>query len=61
MITNDGKPAIVALSFKQFESMLETREILSDGEFMADGRCGIQQPQRKKTIDLQQLKAELNF
>jgi PHD/YefM family antitoxin component YafN of YafNO toxin-antitoxin module len=36
IITKDGKSAIVALSLKQFESLLETIEILSDGEFMAD-------------------------
>jgi antitoxin YefM len=60
-LLKDRKPAIVALSFKQFESLLETIEILSDGEFMADLRSGIQQAQRGETIDLQQLKAELNF
>jgi PHD/YefM family antitoxin component YafN of YafNO toxin-antitoxin module len=60
-LLKDGKPTIVALSFKQFESLLETIEILSDGEFMADLRSGIQPAQRGETIDLQQLKAELNF
>ncbi len=61
IITKDGKPAIVALSFKQFESLLETIEILSDGEFMADLRSGIQQAQRGETIDLQPLKADLEL
>jgi antitoxin YefM len=61
IITKDGKPAIVALSFQQFESLLETIEILSDSEFVAQLRSGIQQAQRRETIDLQQLKAELNF
>jgi len=61
IITKDGKPAIIALSFKQFESLLETIEILSDGEFMAQLRSGIQQAQKGETIDLQQLKAELNL
>jgi antitoxin YefM len=61
IITKDGKPAIVALSFQQFESLLETIEILSDSEFVAQLRSGIQQAQRGETIDLQQLKAELNF
>jgi PHD/YefM family antitoxin component YafN of YafNO toxin-antitoxin module len=61
IITKDGKPAIIALSFKQFESLLETIEILSDREFMTQLRCGIQQAQRGETIDLQQLKADLNF
>jgi antitoxin YefM len=61
IITKDGKPAIIALSFKQFESLLETIEILSDREFMADLRSGIQQAQRGETIDLQQLKADLKL
>ena len=61
IITKDGKPAIIALSFKQFKSLLETIEILSDGKFMADLRSGIQQAQRGETIDLQQLKADLKL
>ncbi|MEG5060167.1 type II toxin-antitoxin system Phd/YefM family antitoxin [Microcoleus sp. A2-C5] len=45
IITKDGKSAIIALSFKQFESLLETIEILSDREFMAHLRSGIEQAQ----------------
>ncbi|WP_341733399.1 type II toxin-antitoxin system Phd/YefM family antitoxin [Microcoleus sp. EPA2] len=58
IVTKDGKPAIVALSFKQFESLLETIEILSDREFMTQLRSGIEQAQRGETIDLEQLKAD---
>ncbi|MGL5060599.1 MAG: type II toxin-antitoxin system Phd/YefM family antitoxin [Microcoleus sp.] len=61
IVTKDGKPAIVALSFKQFESLLETIEILSDSEFMEQLRSGIEQSKRGETIDLQELKAELNL
>lgn len=61
IITKDGKPAIIALSFKQFESLLETIEIVSDSEFMTQLRCGIQQAQRGEKIDLQQLKVDLKL
>jgi antitoxin YefM len=35
IITKHGKPAMVALGYEQFESLMETLEILSDPEFMA--------------------------
>ena len=61
IITKDGKPVIVALSLQQFESLLETLEILSDREFMAQLREGIRQADAGETISLGQLKAELGF
>jgi PHD/YefM family antitoxin component YafN of YafNO toxin-antitoxin module len=59
IITKDGKPVIIALSLQQFESLLETVEILSDREFMAQLREGIRQADAGETITLEQLKAEL--
>lgn len=59
IITKDGKPVMVALSLQQFESLLETLEILSDREFMAQLREGIRQADAGETISLEQLKAEL--
>jgi PHD/YefM family antitoxin component YafN of YafNO toxin-antitoxin module len=44
---------------QQFESLLETMEILSDREFMAQLREGIRQADAGETITLEQLKAEL--
>ncbi|MBD1805698.1 type II toxin-antitoxin system Phd/YefM family antitoxin [Microcoleus sp. FACHB-SPT15] len=61
IITKDGKPVMVALSLQQFESLLETLDILSDREFMAQLREGIQQADAGETISLEQLKAELGF
>ncbi len=43
IITQDGKPVIVALSMEQFASLVETMRILSDREFMSELREGIQQ------------------
>jgi PHD/YefM family antitoxin component YafN of YafNO toxin-antitoxin module len=61
IITKDGKPVMVALSLQQFESLLETLDILSDREFMAQLREGIRQADAGETISLEQLKAETGF
>ena len=61
IITKDGKPVIIALSFEQFESLMETIEIMSDGEFMTQLREGIKQADAGETIQLEHLKAELGF
>ncbi|MBZ8183292.1 type II toxin-antitoxin system Phd/YefM family antitoxin [Oscillatoria salina IIICB1] len=61
IITKDGKPVIVALSLSQFQSLLETVEILSDREFMTQLQLGIQQANAGETISLEDLKAELEF
>lgn len=34
IITKHGKPAMVALGYEQFESIMETLEVLSDPELM---------------------------
>jgi PHD/YefM family antitoxin component YafN of YafNO toxin-antitoxin module len=61
IITQDGKPVIVALSMEQFASLVETMEILSDREFMADLREGIRQADSGQTVSLEELKLELVF
>jgi antitoxin YefM len=57
IITKDGKPVMVALDFSEFESLLETLEILSDREFMDQLRAGIQQAERGETKTLEAFKA----
>ncbi|MEW6494382.1 MAG: type II toxin-antitoxin system Phd/YefM family antitoxin [Cyanobacteriota bacterium] len=59
IITKNGKPVMIALSWQQFESLLETLEILCDREFMTQLREGIRQGDAGETISLEQLKAEL--
>ena len=61
IITKDGKPVLIALSLQQFESLLETMEILSDRDFMTQLREGIRQANAGETISLEQLKTELGF
>jgi len=59
IITQDGKPVIVALSMNQFASLVETLEILSDRQFLSELREGIQQADAGQTISLDSLKLEL--
>ncbi len=61
IITKEGKPVMIAMSCQQFDSLLETIEILSDREFMADLKEGIRQADSGETISLDNLKAELGF
>lgn len=61
IITRNGKPVIIAMSLDQFESLVETLEILSDKKFMVQLREGIRQADAGETISLEELKAELGF
>lgn len=59
IITKEGKPVMIAISCQQFESILETIEILSDREFMADLKEGIKQANSGKTINLEKINTDL--
>ena len=61
IITQNGKPVIVALSLSKFESLLETIEILSDTEFMEQLQTGIKQAEAGETKSLETFKAELEL
>lgn len=50
IITKHGKPVMVAFSYEQIESVLETLEILSDSEFITQLKEGIQQEREETTI-----------
>ena len=60
-ITQDGKPVMVALSVEQFESLLETWDILSDKEFWPMLQTGIQQAESGDVVSLESVKAELGL
>jgi PHD/YefM family antitoxin component YafN of YafNO toxin-antitoxin module len=49
------------MSLQQFESLLETVEILSDQELVAQLREGIRQSDAGEALSLEQLKIELGF
>jgi antitoxin YefM len=61
IITKHGKPVMAALSFEQFESLLETLAILSDREFTHQLQESISQGERGKTISWKEVKAKLGL
>lgn len=61
IITQDGKPVMIALSLEQFSSLLETLEILSDQEFMTQLQTGIEQVEAGEIFNLETLRAELGL
>jgi antitoxin YefM len=61
IITKHGKPAMVALAYEQFESLMETLEVLSDPELMATLRQSMVQAQNGETISLEDAIASLGL
>ncbi len=52
IITKHGKPAMVALGYEQFESLMETLEVLSDPDLATTLRRSIAQAESRETISL---------
>ena len=61
IITDKDKPVIIAMSPSQFDSLLETIEILSDQEFYQQLKIGIEEAKQGKTFSLEELKDELGL
>jgi PHD/YefM family antitoxin component YafN of YafNO toxin-antitoxin module len=61
IITKDGKPVIIAFGLEQFESLIETIEIISDKKFMNNLTRGIKQAEQGETITLEELKEDLDL
>lgn len=61
IITKDSKPVMITFGLEQFESLMETIEIISDKEFMEELKQGIQQLEQGETVTLEELKADLNL
>jgi antitoxin YefM len=59
IITKHGKPAMVALGYEQFESLMETLEVLSDPDLMATLRQSMTQADQGQTISLDDAIAHL--
>jgi antitoxin YefM len=59
IITKHGKPAMVALGYEQFESLMETLEVLSDPDLMATLRQSMTQANQGQTISLDDAIARL--
>ena len=61
IITKHGKPAMVALAYEQYESLMETLEVLSDPELMQALRLSLAQAQNAETISLDDAITQLGF
>jgi antitoxin YefM len=61
IITKHGKPVMTAMSYQQFESLLETMSILSDAEFTKQLKDSIIQEERGETINWEEAKAKLGL
>ncbi|MGL5076044.1 MAG: type II toxin-antitoxin system Phd/YefM family antitoxin [Waterburya sp.] len=61
IITKDGKPVMIAFGLEQFESLIETIEIISDKKFMNNLKRGIKQAEQGETITLEELKEDLDL
>ncbi len=61
IITKDGKPVLITFGVEQFESLIETIEVISDREFMAELKQGIKEAKQGETVTLEELKADLGL
>ena len=59
VITRRGKPVVVMLSVDDYESLLETLDILADPRAVAGIRQGEQDLRRRKTRPWQEIKRSL--
>ncbi|KYC42229.1 prevent-host-death protein [Scytonema hofmannii PCC 7110] len=61
IITDQGSPVMVAISYEQYMSMLETMEILSDTEFKEQLIAGIQEDREGKRVSWSEAMKELEW
>lgn len=61
IITQEGKPVMTAISYEQYESIMETLSILTDQTFAHKLQQSILQMQRGETISWENAKAKLGI
>ena len=59
IVTKRGKPVIVMLSIEDYESLMETLDILADPKAMADLRKGEEDIRKGRTHSWSEIKASL--
>ena len=59
IVTRRGKPVIVMLSIEDYESLMETLDILADPKAMADLRKGEEDIRKGRTRSWAEIKASL--
>ncbi len=60
-VTRRGKPVLAILTWEDYQSIVETLEILSDDEAAASLRRGIQEVKEGKAIPWRKAKARLGY
>ena len=60
-VTRRGKPVLAILSWDEYESIVETLEILSDEKMVADLRQGIKESKQRKGVSWEQVKRKLDL
>lgn len=55
----EGEPKVVMMSFNEFDSIMETMEILSDPKVMSDIKKAEEEYERGEYITLEEMKKEL--
>jgi antitoxin YefM len=61
IITNQGKPVMVTISYEQMESLWETLSILEDKEFSSQLSASIQQDKAGESISWDDAKEKLGW
>lgn len=61
IITKHGKPIMTAMSYEQFESLIETFSILSDESFTKGLQKSITQAEKGETIHWEEAKKKLGL
>lgn len=61
VITVNGKPAAVLMSVDEYESLIETNEILADTGLMRAIKQGEEDIRKGRVFDWENVKKELNF
>ena len=61
IITKHGKPTMVAIGYEQFESLIETLEVLSDSDLMMKLHQSMAQAKNGETVSLEAAIAHLGL
>ena len=60
-VTRRGKPVLAILPWEEYEALVETLEVMSDGELMASLREGIKEARQGKLIPWERAKRKLGL
>ena len=58
-VTNRGKPMMTLIGYEMYESIMESLEIMSDPELMAQLRQSLREARRGEVIGLDEVEREL--